>query len=198
MRSATACQIESESSASGSSLCKLLCREDMEDVEAAFYEAWEDAGLANEAPPRAKGSRPSSQKKRKVVSASSRAFRAFHHKWSGPLADDCEPQRRCQHQSLSTADAGTIGVLQAEGSSAKKAAKKAKSTGAMAYGFLGARSSPCLHETMLLPGIWIQVGIVMQPTLPPSAVALSHVCGAVKEPSVSSQSRFCRAAADAP
>ena len=39
----------------------------MEDVEAAFYEAWEDAGLADEAPPRAKGSRPSSQKKRKVV-----------------------------------------------------------------------------------------------------------------------------------
>ena len=38
----------------------------MEDVEAAFYEAWEDAGLADEAPPRAKGSRPSSQNKRKV------------------------------------------------------------------------------------------------------------------------------------
>ena len=41
----------------------------MEDVEAAFYEAWEDAGLADEAPPRAKGSRPSSQKKRKVLPA---------------------------------------------------------------------------------------------------------------------------------
>ena len=38
----------------------------MEDVEAAFYEAWEDAGLADEAAPRAKGSRPSSQNKRKV------------------------------------------------------------------------------------------------------------------------------------
>ena len=35
-------------------------------MEAAFYEAWEDAGLADEAAPRAKGSRPSSQNKRKV------------------------------------------------------------------------------------------------------------------------------------
>ena len=33
-------------------------------MEAAFYEAWEDAGLADEAPVRAKGSRPSSNKRK--------------------------------------------------------------------------------------------------------------------------------------
>jgi len=44
-------------------------QEDAEEVEAAVSEAWEDAGLVDEAPSRAKGSRTSFQKKRKVFCA---------------------------------------------------------------------------------------------------------------------------------
>ena len=67
-------------------------------MEAAFYEAWEDAGLADEAPPRAKGSRPSSQKKRKVVPASTVVHPSTFSQVLQLLV--FELQRRCKHYSV--------------------------------------------------------------------------------------------------